>query len=373
MKKLILNSEDTAQMVVDYINASNAVCSYAMSIDTTQLPALVVPPANYGDFVQTFSKARLDVMVWIDEVIPDLNLIPAAFIGYNALFQQQAGVIQGYLVQLKSSPADPVILQDIKSALHTLITEAGACEQTIKSLDTAISTYQGNIAPDAASLNSLCTQITAAEDVDEQSIAQLNAVLANLQDIVNDRNKLVTLNTLANITEGIFVAAVGVGVGVIFTGTTGVIIGIGFGIGSAILTTLEPVGKDIDYQETLEDIQTDMNNVNTEIGLINSTVGLLQNLNAQFATIVAQTGAAETNIQIVLNFWQKLQNDAGQIVTDLDDMLDADRIDQAAADLTLALAGWDGIQSFMQSIAGITYQIDSEVTMAPSVENMISA
>jgi prefoldin subunit 5 len=373
MKKLILNSQDTAQIVVDYINASNQVCSYAMSIDTTQLPALVVPPANYGDFVQTFAQAKQDVMVWIDEVIPDLNLIPAAFIGYNALFQQQAGVIRQYLVQLKSSPGDPVILQDIKGALNTLINEAEACEQTIKGLDTAISTYQGNIAPDAASLNELCSQITAAENVDEQSIAQLNAVIANLQDIVNDRNKLITLNTLANITEGIFVAAVGVGVGVIFTGTAGVIVGIGFGIGSAILTTLEPVGRDIDYQETLEDIQTDMNNVNSEIGLINSTVGLLQNLNTQFAAIIAQSGAAETNIQIVLNFWQQLQNDAGQIITDLDDILDADSIDQAASDLTLALAAWDEIQSFMQSILGITYQIDSQVTMAPSVESMINA
>jgi len=40
----------------------------------------------------------------------------------------------------------------------------------------------------------------------------LNAVLANLQDIVNDRNKLVTLNALTNIAERIFVAAVGVGI-----------------------------------------------------------------------------------------------------------------------------------------------------------------
>ncbi len=373
MHKLILNSQNTAQMVVDYINASNQVCSYAMSIHTTQLPALVTPPANYGNFVQTFAQANEDVMGWINEVVPDFNLLPTAFINYNTLFQQQISTVQDLLQQLKAQPSNPAILASIQSALNLLVTEASATATTINGLEAAIADYQALIAPDATKLNDLCTQIAVAENADQNAIAQLNGVLANLQDVVDDRNILVTLNILANINEGIFIAMIGVALGVVFTGAAGVIVGIGFGIGSAVFTTLEPVGKDIDYQETLQDIQTDMNNVNTEIGLMNTTIGLLQNLNTQFANIVAQSSTAQTNIQTVLTFWKQIQADAQQIITDLSKTMSDSDIDQAISDLDTATTAWNSIEGYMQSIVSITYNIDPTVTLAASVQEMTNA
>ena len=354
-------------MLVDYINASNQVCRYAVSINTTQLPALVTPPANYGNFVQTFAKANLDVMGWIKEVVPDFNDLPGAFINYNGLFQQQIATVQGYLTQLKANPSDPVILQNIRKALNTLITEAETCANTVSGLYDSITDYQGTIAPDDSALGGLCNQITAAEKVDQSSIDQMNAVLANLQSLVNARNELVTLNKLANITEGIFIAMVGVGVGVVFTGGVGLIIGIGFGVGSAVFTTLVPAGSDIDYQQTLQDIQNEMDNVNTEIGLIASTVALLQSLDNQFTQIIAQSGIAQKNIQTVLDFWQQVQADAAQVVEDLEAILAEQNIDQAISDLHAATAAWNAIEGYMQNIISVKYNINPAVFMAPSV------
>jgi hypothetical protein len=372
MQKLILNSQNTAQILVDYINASNQVTSYALSINTTQLPALVVSPANYGDFVQTFSKANLNVMGWLDEVVPDFNLLPNAFISYNLTFQQEVLLIQGYLLQLKDSPGDPTIIQNIKTKLEGLISVANASSATLNGLDTAISKYQSTLLPDATILKTLCDLITAAENVDADSIKLLNGVLGNLQSVVDDRNQLITLNILANITEGIFIAVIGVGLGIVFTGPVGVIVGLGFGVGSAVFTTLVPVGKDINYEETLEDIQTDMNNVNNEIGVINTTVGLLQNLNTKFTNIIAQSSVTSTNLQSVLSFWQKLENNLTQVINEMNATLgdDGANIDQAIADLTLATTAWNQIESYMQSISKVTFNIDPAVSMAPTVTKL---
>ncbi len=375
MKKLLVSSDSAAQMVVDYINAANQVSSYAASISSTTLPVLAVPPVNYGNFVQTFAAANLDVLVWIDEVLPDFNQLPKAFTSYNALFQQQVSAISGYLNLLKNDPGNGVILTDIKNAINTLVSQAAASKQTLSGTVTALSTYQNSISPDARLLAGLCQQISTAENADAASIAKLNAVLANLQQVVDDRNELITLNTLANIDEGIFIAMIGVALGVVFTGTPGLIVGIGFGIGSAVFTTLVPVGVNIDYQETLQDIQNTMDSVNTEIGLVNTTVGLLQNLSGQFNAIVTNSSIASSNMQTIVNFWEQLLTDLNDVVTELADTLQADgsNIDQAIADLSAAASAWNNLDGYMQNLLPVTFQVNKTVSLAQSVNNVINA
>lgn len=367
MKQLILNSSVTSQLVVDYINSSNQVTNYALSITSIQLPALVHPPANYGDFSQAFAKARLDVLTWIDEVIPDFNQLPNAFINFNTLFQMQVTKILGDLTKLKSSPGDPQILASIKSDVQILVHQGNVCENTISDLDESISSYQSSIRPDAVVLGDLCAQITAAENIDETEIAKLNAVLANLQSIVDDRNVLVTLDTLENLFEGLFFVGVGTAIGCAFGGVPGVIIGTIFGIVTVGFTTYVPVGPNVDDEESLQDIQDDMDRVNNEIGMLNSTIGLLQNLNNQFSSIVSKSDEAGQNVKNVLAFWQDLQQDTAQIISELDDLLSAQSIDDAINDLQAAAKTWNTLDLVMQSIAKVTYHIDSNVYLAPSV------
>ena len=372
MKKLILNSIDTAQLAVNYINASNYVCSYALTINSTQLPALVIEPENYGNFVQTFSQGKLHVMKWVNEVIPDLNIVPKAFLSYNYIFQTQISTILTDLKNLKQTPNDNTIIQRIKSELRTLISEAKGSTKAIKSLDTAIADYQKNILPDANQISQLCYQITKAENVDAESIRKMNAVFDNLQSIIDDRNTIVTINTLLNIDEGIFLAVVGVAVGFVFIETAGLIIGIGFGIGCAVFTVLEPVARDIDYKDSIEDIQKSMDNINTEIGLINSTVGLLQNLDSQFKKIIDASSEATENIKIVLDFWTKLQEDTNQVICDLEDTLtnvSRQIIDEAINDLQQASKMWIEIEAYMKKLALLSYNI-SPIDMASTVTSL---
>jgi hypothetical protein len=164
---------------------------------------------------------------------------------------------------------------------------------------------------------------------------------------------------------------IGVAIGIPFGGAPGVIIGVGFAIGGSIFGTLVPIAKDIAYHETQEEIQTQMNSVNSEIGMVNSTIALLQQLDKHFSDITAQTGTSQGNIKQVLQFWDQVEASAKNIVTDLTNTLNEGNIDQAITDLQTAAASWSRIEGYMQDISKITYNIDTSINLAPSVEELM--
>lgn len=376
MKQLIVASDATKQMVVDYINASNEVCKYAQSIMAANLPALVTPPANYGDYANTLAKSKEDASVWMDEVVPDFNAIPTAFINFNSLIQSQLSEIQNALDQLQTDPGNQTAIQNIKDAIGKLIPETAGIQKTLSGLDSNISEYQGDIQPDATNLNQLTQQIATAEKADQAAIAQIQGVFNDLQSLVNERNKMVTLDTLSNFDMGIFLAVVGIAVGIAFSGAAGIIIGGIVGIGGAAYTTFDPVHTEPDFQQTLQDIQDEMNNVNAEIGMMNSTVGLLQQLSTTLTTLVDNSNDASEQIKTILSFWQRQESDLTALVGDIDQILsDADNpadIDQCLSDIANAQNSWSDVDDFMQQIQNITYTV-TQINTNPQTQTQTQA
>jgi prophage DNA circulation protein len=231
MKALTQDSTTTNQVVVDFINAANDVSRYAEAIAQAQLPDLVQPPANYGDYANTMANAKINVGIWMDEVVPGFEVIPTSFLGFKDLIQQQFTIIQTALETLQQTPNDPDAISRVDASTAQLITETQSNQAVIKQLDTDISSYQGTIAPDAKSLTALSSQIATAENADEQAIKKMQACFDNLQSVVDDRNELATLDTLSAVDEGIFLAVVGIAVGIVFTGGAGIVIGGLIGVG----------------------------------------------------------------------------------------------------------------------------------------------
>lgn len=346
-------------MLVDYLNASNDVFRYASSVMAINLPALVQPPPNYGDYANALAQAKIDASVWTTDVANDFNIIPNAFINFNSLIQSQLSTILTELNTLKSSPGDQTAIDAIKNAISALIPEIAGIQNTLSGLDSEIITYQNSIQPDADALNTLTQEIAAAENADEKAIAQMNASFNNLQSLVDSRNKLVTLNTLANFDLSFFLAVVGVAVGAPFAGAAALIVGGVVGIGSAAFTTFVPVHSDPDFEQTLQDIQTEMSNITSEIGLMNSTIGLLQQISNTFVSVVNNSSDAEKMIKIILAFWQHQESDITDLVNDIDEILsnitDPADIDQSIAEIQDAQASWNDVQDFMQHIQNVSY------------------
>lgn len=361
MKQLIVDSNTAKQMLVDYLNASNEVFRYAASVMAINLPALVEPPPNYGDYANTLAQAKIDASVWTTDVAGDFNVIPNAFINFNSLIQAQLNIILTELNALKSDPGDQSAIDNIKAAINALLPEISSIQKTISGLDSEIVSYQNSIQPDADALNTLSKEIAAAENADEAAIAQMNDAFNDLQTLVDDRNKMVTLNTLANFDLSFFLAVVGVAVGAPFSGVAALIVGGVVGIGSAAFTTFVPIPSTPDFEQSLQEIQTEMSNINSEIGLMNSTIGLLQQTSSTFVSVVNNSSDAEKMIKIISAFWQNQENDINELVNDIDEILantgnPAD-IDQSISEIEDAQASWNDVESFMQQIQNVTYTV----------------
>lgn len=362
MKQLILQSSSTKQTIVDYINASNQVCRYAVSINTVGLPALVTPPDNYGDYAQTLAMAKLHVMKWIDEIVPAFEVIPSSFLTFNNMLQPQLKTIKTNLQTLQKDPNNTTAKTAVTNAVNTLVKQVGVVKSTVTDLDGWITTYQGNISPDAKTLGQLTTSIATAVNADQDAISKLNTAFSTLQSVIDDRNELATLNTVSNIALTIFLAVVGAAVGLPFSPVIGAIAGGVVGITTGVVTLFEPIHNDPDYQQTLKEIQDQMSNISTEIGLLNTTVGLLQNISQKFTDLVANSGQASDQAKVVLSFWQQQETDLTQLVNDLNDILSSTQsgtIDKALADIQDAQNSWNDVINFVENIKDVTYTVDT--------------
>jgi len=363
VKQLIADSPTAQQAILDYINASNGVCNYASSINATAIPDLVQPPPNYGDYAITFGKVRLNVMAWMMEVIPSFGYIPNAFITFNDAIQAQLDAIEASLSQFQNDPQNATLEADIRAAVGKLLVEVESCQSSVTGLDTEIANYQQSIQPDAQSLTTLAAGMLAAEGADQTQIDKQNQVVANFQKLIAARNELATLNTIGNWVINVFIAVVGVAVGLPFAPVAGVVVGLIFGIGTASYTSFYAINSDPAYQESLDQIQQELSGVSQEIGWLNTAIGLLQSINAQFTALVAQSDTVRGQAATVLSFWQDQAQDLNGIVADLDSFLaglDAPGgIAAALADVQAARASWQDLTAFMQNISQIIYQVTS--------------
>jgi prophage DNA circulation protein len=369
VKQLIVESSTAQQTILDYINASNGVCNYAASINAAAIPDLMQPPPNYGDYATTFGQARLDVMAWLQEVVPSFGLIPTAFITFNDTVQAQLDAIESSLEQFQTDPQNAALEATIRTAVSKLLKEVEGCQGAVTSLDSTIAKYQQSIQPDAQSLTTLAKGMLAAEGADQAQIDKQNQVLATYHALIAARSELATLDTIGNWTFNVFIAVVGVAVGLPFAPVAAVVAGLIFGIGTATFTSFYAINSSPEYQQSLDEIQHDLDGVSQEIGWLNTAIGLLQAINAQFTALVAQSDTVRGQAATTLAFWEDQAADLTNMVNDLDDFLarlDAPGgIAQALADVEAARASWQDLTAFMQQISQITYSVTSGGNSTP--------
>jgi len=369
MKFIKIRSIATRELVADYINAFNNVSRYATSAMACQIPALVLPPAHYSDYANALSNAKMHTSIWTNGIMSDISLVPKTFINFNTQFQTQFEKVIEELNQLKQDGDNNQLATEISSQVNEMIIFAGEIKKTISDLDTIIANYQATILPDAETMNQLARQIAIAEQADEAEIAKMQSIFSSLQAIVDKRNQLKTLDTLSNFDLSIFLAVVGIGVSVALSGNPSIIVGGIIGVGASAYTTFWPVSSDIEFEQSINDLQSQMNSINSEIGLMNSTIGLLQQLANNFTTLSNQSGEVGNELKKVYDFWHSQELDLialnNELTATLTQLNNADEINAAIININEAKLSWNEFYEFLLPLENITYNI--EVTEQPSV------
>ncbi len=377
LARLSVRDVDAAQLLVDYLNAANAVSRYAIAVNHATMPVLVTPPEGYADFVDAVATAHLHALKWIDEVLPTFSELPASIIDFNTIVQSNLdGVVTG-LTALQSNSDDTSARNAVISAISALQQDTSPCAAAIIDLQTWISNYRSLVAPDAQTLSSISTKMTSALDADVSEIAKLTAVVANLQSIIDDRNELVTLDRIGNAAFSMFLGVAGAAVGAPFSGIAALIVGVSVGVSTAAFTAFVPIVDPPDYRESMDTLQSSMDDVNKEIGFVNTIVGLLQTTSDQLAALVTQSDTVAASASEVLTFWQQVQDDQNSMAADiervLDDVVQSGSLADALSAVSQAQQSWASLEAMMTSLNTVTYTVSDTVDLPSNAPNPFSA
>lgn len=364
---------DASRDAVDYVNAVNTVCRYALAIERAELPVLVLPPAGYTDFVDAYANAKLRAANWTSNVVATVKVVPRALVDFGETASASFAVIQASLEKLRADPSDTAARTAAVAAAARVRDVGAASAAAVTAVDRWIADYVAHLHSDAARLNALRGRITQATAADMREVARLVAVSASLRELVADRNRLSTLNSFSTLTLNVFLAVVGTVVGLPFSVTVGAVVGGTVGVTAAAVTTFVPVHPDLEYQESLSIIQKDMDAISAEVGLVNTTVAELAMLASALDDLVAQGGAVRAQVSKVLHFWEQQREQLAAMVADLDRLLagldtpDAPSFDAAMRALREARTAWDQIAAALGEIRNVTYTVNARTVLAASV------
>lgn len=343
------------QMIVDYLNAVNEVNKFVLSLQKLNLLPLTDPPENYADYANHFGKVQLDALSWIKEVAPDFNDVPAAIIGANPLIQIQLEEVLAKLQDLKVNPGKSADITAITTLVNNILQEEQQIYALFQGMEKAISNFSSNLPGDIKTLDTIITEIKNTITYDESLVAKLHAVNQTMQDEIDARNKLITLNTIGNDVFTAFITVVGIAVGLPFSGTAAVVAGIIGGVGGWALTTFIPINTSPDYTNSIDDIQAQMDRVTAEIGLENTIIGQLETSQKQFQAFVDASSNTAAQIAQINSFWTSrsasLTDFSNELQGLLSDLNDRTQIDTAIAELNAAKEDWNNLEGFMTQIS----------------------
>ncbi|WP_235297144.1 hypothetical protein [Portibacter marinus] len=360
MKALQINSSSVTQKYIDYINASNDVFRYAHTINIMEMPDLGMPPLHYGDFVNEFAEAKLDTNIWISEVIPDITQAPKSIVDINGLVQKQLSALSDEIDLLAKSPGNQDVINSIKAAVSQLLIEEQKIYQVFEDIHQNITNYKNTIQPDAEKISALISEIKNAVDYDQAQVDKLDAVNQNLQQNIDARNQLVTLDKFGNAILPVFLAGVGIALAIAFTGPAGIIIGGIVGVGGAVFTSFVSENNEPNLKITIDDLQQEMTNVTAEIGIETTTIGILNHVENQFKKIVTASDKIVQESQQTLDFWDARIVKLNTLKEELEGILDHfNNVADLKALIADAIQNWQKIEEDMKVLSKVEYHVET--------------
>lgn len=364
MRSAAIEAHRLSPAGADYVNAASALWRYFGAIQQSNLPVLTRPPEKYDDCLDAWITARIHARVWVDEFFPSFSNFAQVFVNNDGFVRDEFDGILSAIVTLRTNPNDAKILQRTRERLDTVGNQAEAGQVALTKFNNRMQLYINRIEPSAERLSSYTVQIASTLKADERAIAKLYDVNTKLQAIINSRNALSTLNTSSNVVLNVFVAAVGAVIGLPFSLATGAIVAGGLGVLAGIVTAIVPVHPDIEYEQSIKDIQREMDAVSKEIGLENTIVAALRLLSEQLHRITLGNGDAAVQASTVKAYWHLVQEDLtsmAQQVATVHVRLSDSQLDDAESAARTALKNWDQAISRLQEIKDLTYVLQTDV------------
>jgi hypothetical protein len=362
---MIRTSADVSQQnLLDYINSIATVSAYSAALAKTQLPTIAQTPSWYADFAYKLALAQSHVRNWQGGILPVLQGVPVSVVSFDAAIQSTFTILSTSLTALKADPGNRQLVQTITSTAGSLGQNIQQVQTTVEGMEENITTFAGNLVPDAGALSTLAKNALTASKADQDSVAQLNDAIQNLQNLIAAKNRVAELENLGKADLAIFLVVVAATVG--WLGGP-VVDGL---LGMAAIGLLAGFGDKLKTENDITQQQADIHNIELEISSINSQVAILQSVATSFQQLVQTNDQAQQAASTVENMWLQPMDDISSSLKNLTAIttnLSLSQIDQAISECNASLSAWNALIQTATQLAKVTYNFDPPVTLQTGI------
>lgn len=306
-------SGDTQTHLTSATNAIALVTAYANAIANIVLTANTDPPeAWFAPLDTALTSAQTHVTSWVDTLGPALSAkVPQTIIDYGNLFSAASSDILSVLQASNYNP-DSAGRQEILGDLSAMLGFVSTQIQTITDLQTELKTFQDNLLADHKALALGAAGAQAQLDLDNTTIANIQAQIATITADLNTATQNATMSDIG-IGLGIFIALVAV-VAIVATGgaalpclVAGVaVIGIGAGITESVINTPQIAEDQAKLTALNAELTTDQQQATALQAILNTT-----------QTIVTANTAASAALDNIVTVWEDLLTKTTSVQTAL--------------------------------------------------------
>ncbi|MCS4508738.1 hypothetical protein [Xylophilus ampelinus] len=355
---IVKNAGNLASAQQIYQQNVATVTSAMTGVSQTSLPALNYPPPNWAQFSATLIASKTNAQQWLDEVLVQLYSVPQNVESNYQAIQQAITTCAGYATSLQSNP-DPSTLAFLQEDLQNIASQLGFSSAFISSCQQAVSSFNDGLPTLLSELDTLVTDFTDAEQVDQGQIAQFQSDISSLNADISSQESLIV--------GEVVMAGAALYVGRISGWTP-----VGCLVKFLCIATIAGAtyGIDVAANQIAADkanIVNDTNQMNEYTADVATCVATVQ----VFTKFVNDMAAVASSVEAVLEQWNTFEADIKAAIADIKAALsDSENAAYSAAldDINAALVEWNAVDELAVNLTlSVNYsQADIQVGMTPA-------
>lgn len=351
-------SDDAAQSMLDFVNATADILRYATAISAADLPVIIEAPTWYGAFQGQWVEVKSHALTWINALAPSMNATINSIVAFNTLILGLIQTAQTDIGLLVANPNDPELKKNLLSTLNEILTLLAQMPTEIDGFFTMLAGFRSEIADDQVALQDAVTDANASVGADNDKIKQFTNDIANLQASIDKYNQILfELKEARDV--GIFIAALGCAVAVVSGGAGAGIIGVG-----VVLIGATALG-DLLLDKAIADANDAIAADNLSIGDVNAQITVLNHLMSQLGTLSDQNGVAQSAAATLKTFWDTLSADVAAFLAAIQTTESDTDYTKAQNDIAAAITEWNALETFLDPLSTIAFNVAPKPTMLP--------
>lgn len=257
------------------------------------------------EFKKQYVECKNFSQTWLNDIMGRLGSVPKSIIDYNSSYQMYAKRIKKNC-KLLLEEFNEDIHKALMQNLQDLREDVGDTKTVISDLIDSIDDYITHLQNDEAFFEDIYEKACATKKVDEDKLEEFRKHKKELEDEI-ERLEKVILGT--GIAGGVALAAAPIG---FFCGPIGIVVGIIVTAAALALLLTAIIESAICAQK-----RTELSICANQMDDMTKTVESLQAFCDGLNTVISAVMTAKSAAQQILDCWQELEDEMGQLIKDL--------------------------------------------------------